>query len=128
MSCQGRNVRSTGSWGQAAWACGAASARAASPPAVARRGLIITVLTSVQSWPSPNLGCSRDQRVANGLHRDLAVAEDECVDAVLDARARGLRRPLDEQHVAFEDLRRHLPVGVRDVREQLGEALAHAVL
>src|SRR5215211_7218221 len=104
MSCQGRNVRSTGSSGQSAWAWGAASARAASAPAVARRGLIISVLTSVQWRRSPNLDCSCDQRVPNRLHRDFAVTEDECVDAVVDARARGLRRPLDEQDVALEDL------------------------
>ena len=35
-----------------------------------------------------------------------------------------LAGPLDEQHVALEDLRRHVPLGVGDVVEQLRERLA----
>src|SRR3954471_2875166 len=68
------------------------------------------------------------QGVADRLRADQAVAEHERVDAVLGVRLLRLRVPLDEQHVTLEDLRRDVPLGVRQVGEQLLEPLADAVL
>ena len=46
-------------------------------------------------------------------HRVAVAAEDEGVDPVPRLRLLRHRRPLDEQDVVLEDLRRHVPRGVR---------------
>ena len=84
-SSHGRNVRASGCSGQAAApAEGAVKARAASAPTATSRGLFIS-LARVARGALAKPKCSCDQRVAHGLDRDLAVAEDERVDPVLDA-------------------------------------------
>jgi len=69
----------------------------------------------------------RGQRVADGLGLDESVAEDEGVDAVLGPVGPGRGRPFEEEHVAPEQRRPHLPVGLRKILEQLDEPLADAV-
>src|SRR3954453_186038 len=97
------------------------------------------LLARCVGWPSIGAASARSgapeprdlgalQRVAHRLDADLPVAEHNRVDPVLYILGDGLRRPLDEQHVALEDLRRHVPLRVRHVGEQLREPLSHAVL
>ena len=57
--------------------------------------------------------------VDDRLHADLAVGEDEGVDAVLDLEALAGGRPLEVEDVVGEG-GGEAPVGVRDVAEQLG--------
>jgi hypothetical protein len=68
------------------------------------------------------------QGVADGLHADQAVAEDEGVEAVLDAGRGGVRGPFQEQHVILVNLGLQIPGRVRHVGEQLGEGRPDAVL
>src|SRR6202044_817460 len=66
--------------------------------------------------------------VADRLHPDQAVAEHEGVDAVIDPGRPGVRGPLKEEHVAFEDQRLQVPGRVRHIGKQLSERLPDAVL
>jgi hypothetical protein len=65
--------------------------------------------------------------VDDGLHADLAVLEDEGVDAVVDLVPTALGAPLQVEHV----LREHgfeVPLRLRHIGQQLGEHLPGAVL
>jgi len=67
-------------------------------------------------------------RIADRLHPDQAVAENEGVDAVVNPGRPGVRGPFQEEHVAFEDQCLQIPGRVRHIGEQLSERLPDAVL
>jgi hypothetical protein len=64
----------------------------------------------------------------DGLRPDHSVAEHEGVHTVVDLIDRRVGAPLEEQHIAVEDLGFQVPCRVRQVLQQLGENLAYAVL
>jgi hypothetical protein len=58
--------------------------------------------------------------VVHRLQDDLAVANEECLDAVVGPRPRRLRGPFEEERIAFEDPRVHVEVRVGQILEHLG--------
>jgi hypothetical protein len=64
----------------------------------------------------------------HGLHVDLAVAEDERIDAVVGAGPAGIGGPLEEKHVIRPGLVLDVPGRLGQVGEQLRERCPDTVL
>lgn len=70
----------------------------------------------------------RRRDLAYGLRLDHAVTEDERIDAVVGMGSGGICGSLKQEHVAAVVLFLHVPDRVRQVGEQLPEAIPDSVL
>ncbi len=67
------------------------------------------------------------ERVPDGLDPDQPVSKHERVDPVVHASALRVCRPLEQQYVLLVDLGREVPLGLRDVGQELRESLPDPV-
>jgi hypothetical protein len=66
--------------------------------------------------------------VPDGLDPDQPVSKHERVDPVVHSSALRVCRPLEQQDVLLVDLGREVPLGLRDVGQELRERLPDPVL